>query len=77
MNKQVKLIDQTKLLEGLKKELEFCIKEKFKEKNTRFYLGRESVLTDIIKQIESGRFDSNPQCTDLNIKSDDVGSDDI
>lgn len=50
-------IDKNKLLESLKKESEFCIKEKFNEKNTRFHLGRETVLTDIIKQIESGRFD--------------------
>jgi hypothetical protein len=50
-------IDKEKLLECLKKEAEFCIKEKFNEKNTRFYLGRESVLTDIIGHIESGKFD--------------------
>ncbi|KZS45722.1 hypothetical protein AWU65_07245 [Paenibacillus glucanolyticus] len=56
MNNQVNLIDADMLLECLKKEAEFCIKEKFNENNTRFYLGRETVLTDIIKQIESGRF---------------------
>lgn len=55
-----KLIDADYLLECLKKESEFCIKEKFNEKNTRFYLGREMALTDIIKQIESGKFDANP-----------------
>lgn len=46
------------LLDCLKKEVGFCIEEKFNEKNTRFYLGRETVLTDIIEQIESGKFDS-------------------
>ncbi|KZS48105.1 hypothetical protein AWU65_20325 [Paenibacillus glucanolyticus] len=56
MINRVKLIDQTKLMGCLKKELEFCIKEKFNEKNTRFYLGRETVLTDIINQIESDKF---------------------
>lgn len=56
MNNQVKLIDETKLLGRLKKELEFCTKEKFNKKNTRFYLGRETVLTDIIRQIESGDY---------------------
>ncbi|MPY20277.1 hypothetical protein [Paenibacillus glucanolyticus] len=56
MNNQVNLIDADMLLECLKKEAEFCIKEKFNENNTRFYLGRETVLTDIIKQIESGAF---------------------
>ncbi|WP_054954977.1 hypothetical protein [Paenibacillus dakarensis] len=57
MNNQVKLIDGNWLLECLKKEAEFCIKEKFNEKNTRFYLGRETVLTDIIRQIESGKYE--------------------
>jgi hypothetical protein len=50
-------IDKVKLLKCLKKEAEFCIKEKFNEKKTRFYLGRETVLTDIVGQIESGKFD--------------------
>ncbi|MEW8986851.1 MAG: hypothetical protein AB2401_07605 [Bacillus sp. (in: firmicutes)] len=59
MNNQVKLIDENKLLESLKKELEFCVKEKFNERNTRFYLGRETALTDIIKQIETGKFTSD------------------
>lgn len=56
----MKLIDADKLLERLKKEAKFCIKEKFNEKNTRFYLGRETVLTDIIKLIESDAFDPDP-----------------
>ena len=56
MNNKVKLIDENKLLESLKKELEFCVKERFNEKKIRFYLGRETGLTDIIKQIESGKF---------------------
>ncbi|GGF86723.1 hypothetical protein [Paenibacillus aceti] len=60
MYKQLRLIDADWLLECLKKEAEFCIKEKFNEKNTRFYLGRETVLTDIIRQIESGKFDVDP-----------------
>lgn len=47
MNKQP--IDAEKLLDCLKKEANFCIKEKFNEKNTRFHLGRETVLTDIIR----------------------------
>ncbi|MGG4552590.1 hypothetical protein [Paenibacillus humicus] len=55
-----RLIDADWLLECLKKEAEFCIKEKFNEKNSRFYLGRETVLTDIINQIESGKFDISP-----------------
>ncbi|XEC97027.1 hypothetical protein AB6A23_11080 [Paenibacillus tarimensis] len=61
------LIDKAKLLECLKKEAEFCIKEKFNEKKTRFYLGRETVLTDVIRQIESGTFDApigNEQSTE-------------
>lgn len=58
MNNQVKLIDESKILSALKKELEFCIKEKFNEKNTRFYLGRETVLMDIIRKIEAGEFAS-------------------
>ena len=56
MNNQVKLMDENKLLESLKKELEFCVKEKFNERNTRFYLGRETVLTDIIRKIEAGEY---------------------
>lgn len=39
MNNKVKLIDENKLLESLKKELEFCVKERFNEKKIRFYLG--------------------------------------
>ncbi|MDH6427247.1 hypothetical protein M2109_000330 [Paenibacillus sp. PastH-3] len=50
-------IDKEKLLQSLKKEADFCIKEKFNERKTRFYLGRETVLTDMIRQIESGKFD--------------------
>jgi flagellar basal body rod protein FlgG len=49
-------VSRKALLESLKKELEVCTKEKFNEKKTRFYLGRETVLTDLIGQIESGRF---------------------
>lgn len=60
MSKQEKLISADKLLKCLKKELGFCIKEKFNEKNSRFHLGRETVLTDIIRQIESGTFNPDP-----------------
>ena len=60
MNKQPRTTDTDKLLASLKKEVEFCIKEKFNEKNTRFYLGRETALTDLIKQIKSGKFNVDP-----------------
>jgi hypothetical protein len=51
-------VSRKALIDCLKKEAELCIKEKFNENKTRFYLGRETALTDIIRQIESGRFDT-------------------
>lgn len=55
------MLDKKKLLDSLKKEADFCIKEKFNEKNTRFHLGRETVLNDMIRQIESGKFDAGEE----------------
>lgn len=51
-------IDKEKLLGLLKKELEFCRKEKFSDnKKSHFFVGRETVFTDIIAQIDSGNLD--------------------
>lgn len=58
------MLDKLKLLESLKKEEEICVREKFNKQNTGFYLGRETALGDIIRQVESGKFDVeevNPQ----------------
>jgi hypothetical protein len=65
-------LDKQKLLGCLRKEFEHCKKMKFnKDTKSHFYVGRESVLLDIITKVESGAFDIQEEQTRSTLQNGD------